>query len=81
MDLELGCHMTLFIDGKPFREEEKQGFVEDELCVISWNVNGLSDEKKCNGDFRKIVNNYDIVFLYETWSNLNSIINLNGFKG
>ena len=48
--------------------------------MISWNVNGLSDEKKCNGGFLKIVNNYDIVFLYETWSNVNSIIDLNGFE-
>lgn len=46
--------------------------------MLSWNVNGLIDDKKCNKDFLFIINNYNIIFLYETWTNKNSIIEING---
>ncbi|MES9880358.1 MAG: reverse transcriptase family protein [Sedimenticola sp.] len=44
--------------------------------MLSWNVNGLS-RKLVDPDFLEFVNNYDILFLSETWLAPNNCTNLN----
>ena len=47
---------------------------------MSWNVEGLTYLKKTIEDFTKIISNYDIICLYETWTGKNSKITIDGYK-
>ena len=47
---------------------------------MSWNVEGLTYLKKTSEDFTKIISNYDIICLYETWTGKNSKITVDGYK-
>jgi exonuclease III len=51
-----------------------------ELSILSWNVHGLSKEKQQSADFVNTIANSDICFLYESWTNSNSNILLNGYN-
>jgi len=46
---------------------------------MSWNVHGLTRDKRDDAEFVKILSQNDIVFLYETWTNANSNVDLSGF--
>ena len=52
----------------------------EQLNVLSWNCNGLTREKKEDPDFAQYLRSYDIIFLYESWCNSISDIDLNGFR-
>lgn len=43
-------------------------------------MEGLSAEKKNNSDFVKFITQYDIICLYETWTNKSSEIDINGYS-
>lgn len=47
--------------------------------MLSWNINGLSTHKIGDIDFVKYICNYDIIFLYESWANEHTKININGY--
>ena len=44
-----------------------------------WNVHGITDTNKDCLDFVNIIANNDIVFLFETWTNRNSNIDIDGY--
>ena len=46
---------------------------------MSWNVEGLTQTKKTSNEFIKILTNYDIICLSETWTKKSSNIELNGY--
>ena len=37
------------------------------LSVGFWNINGLSEEKSANDIHQIYINNFDLIFLLETW--------------
>ena len=43
-------------------------------------IESLTNDKRSCGDFRALIGNYDSIFLNETWTNKNSIVDLNGYK-
>lgn len=47
---------------------------------MSWNVEGLSNEKKNNKDFSDFITGFDLICLYETWTSKNSKIDLIGYS-
>jgi len=53
--------------------------VGDELSILSWNIHGLNSDKKSCKLFVDILAKNDICFLYESWCNVNSYIELNGY--
>ena len=49
------------------------------MRVTSWNVNGLTAQKKQSSDFTNLISQSDIIFLFETWTNKDSDIRLSGY--
>ena len=47
---------------------------------MSWNVEGLSSEKRNNKDFSDFISKFQIICLYETWTSKNSKIELTGYS-
>ena len=43
-----------------------QGSQEEQLSVLSWNINGLV-RKRCGSDFEEYITQFDLVILFETW--------------
>ena len=50
------------------------------IKCISWNVEGLTSEKKAAADFVNILCEYDIVCLSESWTNKHSLIDITGYS-
>ena len=50
------------------------------IGVLSWNVNGLTTNKLKDTDFLSYICKYDINFLYESWTQKKSDIDINGYK-
>ena len=67
---------TLYVNGRPVRE---QGYDGDELSILSWNINGLSSEKKESSDFVNVIFENDLCFLYESWTTITSNVSIDGF--
>ena len=53
--------------------------MEGELSVLSWNVNGLNNYKLGCDEFVNIISKHDICFIYESWTNSRSNIDINGY--
>jgi exonuclease III len=47
---------------------------------VSWNVNGLDKHKLEDNNFINRLCVHDIIFLYESWCGINSIIEIDGYK-
>jgi exonuclease III len=47
--------------------------------VLAWNVHGLTESKKECSEFVNIIEQNDIVFLFETWANCHSNIDIDGY--
>ena len=47
---------------------------------MSWNINGLTNSKLEDTDLITYLCKFDIILLYETWTNGNSDIAINGYK-
>lgn len=54
--------------------------MEAGLKITSWNVNGLTRCKLDDSDFVNKLCENDIIILYETWTNENSDIEIDGYK-
>ena len=46
-----------------------------DLRLLSWNINGIS-RKKLDTEFINCINQYDIIFLSETWISKHTCLNL-----
>ena len=47
--------------------------------MLSWNVQGLTSEKRGCSEFVNIIRNNDIVFIYETWASSETDLSLNNY--
>lgn len=50
------------------------------MHILSWNIEGLSNEKKTNKEFSDFITKFDIICLIETWTRKNSKIDLTGYS-
>ena len=50
------------------------------MKVFTWNCNGLSNDKRTDIEFQKLVFSYDIVILSESWADKESFVNVSGYK-
>jgi len=48
--------------------------------VLSWNVHGASSDKLEDNEFIKQIAENDVIFLYETWSKIDSTLDITGYK-
>ena len=49
------------------------------MHILSWNVHGLTKDKKDDPHFTQIVTSSDLIFLYESWTDANSNVDLEGY--
>ena len=54
--------------------------MEADLCILSWNINGLTQSKLEDSDFLNNICGYNMIILYETWTHSKSNIGINGYK-
>ena len=47
--------------------------------MLSWNIHGLTGEKKENSEFVNILEKHDICFMFESWCDSSSNVDLNGY--
>ena len=69
----------LFID-KTLYKGSDQDKSESVLKCLSWNIKGLSADKRTSQDFTDFISKYDIICLSETWTNSKSNIHLNNYS-
>ena len=50
------------------------------MSILSWNVNGLSEVKRRDQELVDLICAHDIIFLYETWANSKTNIDISGYK-
>ena len=50
------------------------------MKVLSWNVNGLTEDKLQDDDFLNLISGYDVIFLYESWTREDSKIEIPGYS-
>ena len=50
------------------------------LKILSWNVNGLTNQKLNDPDCLTFISGHDIIYVYESWTNEHSIIDVQGFR-
>ncbi|KAH3730647.1 hypothetical protein DPMN_056638 [Dreissena polymorpha] len=55
---------TLLIEG---HQVQQKGFAGDDLSVLSWGIQSLTQAKKESEDFVRTLTKYDICFLHESW--------------
>jgi hypothetical protein len=48
--------------------------------TLVWNCNGLSSDKRLQGDFVDFLCGYDLIILSETWCDKNADLSLNGYE-
>jgi exonuclease III len=53
---------------------------ESAVKCVSWNIEGLTKQKREDRDFTKFISSFDLIFLSETWTNKGSKIDLEGYK-
>ena len=68
----------LFVNNKLFKKYSNGHVVDrdQDIHLLSWNINGLT-RKLADPDFISLINNYDLIFLTETWLSKRSHVNLN----
>ena len=49
------------------------------MNIASWNIHGLTRHKLEDQNFVQLVSSYDICFLYESWTDVNSKIDITGY--
>ena len=52
----------------------------DNIKLISWNINGLSQEKLNDDILGSMLKEYDIILLSETWASIDDTFDLQGFS-
>ena len=50
------------------------------LKILSWNVNGLTNQKLNDPDLLTYISGHDIIFVHESWTNEHSNIDAQGFR-
>ena len=50
------------------------------MNILSWNVNGLGEDKRSCENFVQFISNYDIIFLYETWASKKTNLELKDYE-
>ena len=58
----------------------RQGSARVDLRILSWNVHGLSRGKLEDSDFINQFDKGDIIFIYETWADKDSQLDISGFQ-
>ena len=53
---------------------------DDDIKLISWNINGLSQEKLNDDVLGSMLKEYDIILLSETWTSIDDTFDLQGFS-
>jgi hypothetical protein len=53
--------------------------LEDELSILVWNLNGLTNTKRSDKDFLSILSDNDIIVLRETLTDKNSNMSIEGY--
>ena len=51
-----------------------------DIQVLSWNVHGLGRDKLEDTEFIEQFRGSEIIFLYETWANSSSFLDITGYK-
>ena len=71
----------LFVDGVLFKEPSRDWDIHGySLRILSWDVEGLSKDKRSNDDIWMILTQYDIICLSESRTTKLSKVDLSGYR-